>query len=411
MAVNTRQILDYLSTQRDRAFEIQALLTAAQALGPENGGQGEWQKAKIVESILAACNVKNIAYANSPDLRVETGSRPNIIAKIPGRSERTLWLFGHLDVVPAGNGWNTNPWQACRKGDFAYGRGVEDNQQAVTSMLLLAESLDKLGIMPNLALGLVFMADEECGSAHGLEYILKTRPEIFAKDDLYIVPDSGSQSAAIIEIAEKGQLWLKFTVNGKQCHASTPHKGVNALVAASRLIVALNDLGDYFSNCDTLFKPPCSTFAPTRQDGNGVAINIIPANDVFYLDCRLLPSVEPEAVQGHIQTIIDGIAADSGAEISMCVEQCQPATATALSAPVMAELQKAIRMVYGVEGKPCGIGGATVASFLRRAGLPVAVWSCIQNTCHQPNEKSSLTATCKDAAVFASIAMSDSGNA
>ena len=38
-----------------------------------------------------------------------------------------------------------------------------------------------------------------------------------------------------IEIAEKSILWLRFRVRGKQCHASTPQKGINAFEAGAEL--------------------------------------------------------------------------------------------------------------------------------------------------------------------------------
>lgn len=407
----SQELLEYLARQTERAFEIQSVLTAVPAIGPENGGQGESEKAAVVESLLAACGVTDIMRLNSPDPRVASGQRPNIIARMPGNSPRTLWLFGHLDVVPPGQGWDTDPWHVHRNGDIIYGRGVEDNQQAVTCMLLLAESVHNLAITPSLSIGLVFMADEECGSRHGLGYILKQAPEFFGRDDLYIVPDGGSADAASIEIAEKAQLWLKFTVHGRQCHASVPQNGVNALVLASRLIARLADLEAAFPARDSLFTPSCSTFIPTRHDGNGPAINILPGKDSFYMDCRLLPQVDPDEVQNKVQTLASDIIDGVQGSIEIEVEHFQSATETPPDAPVVRGLLDAVAAVYGVQGRPCGIGGATVAALLRNAGLPAAVWACLENTCHQPNERSSLTATCKDAAVFAWLLMNGPRNA
>lgn len=406
-----QSLLGHLLRQVDRAYDIQSMLTAIPALGPENGGQGELAKAAIIEKLLAASGVEEVLHVNSPDQRVEAGLRPNIIARIHGRCSRTLWLFAHLDVVPPGDGWHTDPWRAHRAGDVIFGRGVEDNQQAATSMLLLAEGLHALGIIPPLGLGLVFMADEECGSNHGLGYILRHERDLFRPDDLYIVPDGGSPDAATIEIAEKAQLWLKFTVHGRQCHASAPQSGVNALVLGSRLIDRLSALPENFPARNGLFDPPGSTFIPTRQEGNGAAINILPGSDTFYMDCRLLPGVDPGAVKTRIQDIIGETVAALDASIDMEVEHFQEATSIPASAAVVSGLKESIMAVYGVMGRPCGIGGATVAALLRKAGLQAAVWSCLQNTCHQPNERSSLSATCKDAAVFGHLLMSAHANA
>ncbi|RKY18953.1 MAG: diaminopimelate aminotransferase, partial [Planctomycetota bacterium] len=55
-------------------------------------------------------------------------------------------------------------------------------------------------------------------------------------------------------------------------------------------------------------------------------------------------------------------------------------------APIVLMLKEAVREVYGVEAKPMGIGGGTVAAILRDAGIPAAVWAKLEETAHQPNE-------------------------
>lgn len=387
--------------QSDRVFEIQQALTAVPALGPENGGQGELAKCSLVEEYLQHAGFTDIQRFDSPDPRVESGIRPNMVARRPGLTERTLWIFAHLDVVPPGAGWQSNPWEALRKGDLIFGRGVEDNQQAIASMIILAESLHALGIMPNLGLGLVFMADEENGSKHGLGWILKQNPDLFAPEDFLIVPDGGSENASRIEIAEKAQMWIKFEIAGKQTHASTPQNGKNALIAASALILALADLGTAFPERNPLFDPPCSTFVPTRHVGTDTAINILPGRDEFYLDCRIIPGIALEEVTTQIEKQVSAVAQKTGVQITTTLVQQNPSSITPASSFVVAALAEAIRSVYHMEPSVFGIGGGTVASLLRQKELHAAVWACLKNTCHQPNECSSLLATCKDACVFA----------
>lgn len=398
---------DKLLGMGDRVVEIQRELTSIPAIGPENGGQGELAKALLVEKILSRTGHAAQMRINSPDPRVESGFRPNIISVRNGSSQRKLWLFGHLDVVPPGDidAWKSDPWKLRREGDLIYGRGVEDNQQAVTSMLILAEALADMDITPALGLGLVFMSDEESGSAHGLDWILRERPELFSADDFFIVPDGGSPAGEVVEIAEKAQLWIKFTTIGRQCHASMPDEGNNAFVAASMLIQGLLDLTNIFCAEDPLFSPPASTFVPTRHDLNSQCVNILPGKDVFYMDCRLLPQCAKETVLAEVKKIVDSIAKIRNVRVNVEVVHNQPASATPGDSPVMAALRKAIASIYNVEARPIGIGGATVASFLRRKNLPAVVWSRILNTCHMPDECSSISATCQDAAVFGHILM------
>lgn len=401
----TEELCARILGRRDRVFELQKALTAIPALGPENGGQGEFAKAVFVENCLKQSGATDIFRVDSPDARVESGLRPNLIATIPGRSQKALWIFGHLDVVPPGDpsAWSCDPWQAVEKDGMIFGRGVEDNQQAVCSMLILAESLKELAIVPELSLRLVFMADEELGSAHGLKWILKTRPELFKKNDLYIVPDGGSPDATLIEIAEKAQLWLKFTVVGRQCHASAPDCGLNSFLAASKLALALNGLNGIFNAQNPLFEPPRSTFTPTKHDANVDAVNILPGKDVFYMDCRLLPGLSSDSVLAGCRELCAAVAAETGSGIEVEIAHCRAASETSPDAPVVTSLKKAVKAVYKVDAQCRGIGGATVAAFLRDEGLAAVVWACIENTCHQPDERSSITATLKDAAVFAHI--------
>ncbi|MDO5537782.1 MAG: M20 family metallo-hydrolase [Desulfovibrionaceae bacterium] len=397
-------LLERLASQDGRVQELQTRLTAARAVGPENGGEGEGAKAAFIESVLRGAGITDIVHVDAPDDRVPGGLRPNLIATLPGNSARALWLFAHMDVVPAGDPglWRTDPWQVVRDGDLLTGRGVEDNQQSLVSMLLLAEGLKALDITPELTLRLVFMSDEECGNSRGLDHVLQSRPDLFPAGDLYIVPDGGSPSGSDILVAEKSLYWLKFTVTGSQCHASTPDKGRNALVAASAAILALDGLNREFPLQDGLFEPARSTFTPTRHELNVDGVNIMPGRDVFWLDSRLVPGVEPEAVRDRAAALASAAAAEHGCTVEVEEAMLQRASKTDPQAPVVLALSRALAE-EGVTPRLIGIGGGTVAALLRRAGLPACVWSTIQECCHEPNERSSISATLRDARVFARL--------
>lgn len=406
-------LLETLENKGARVLELQQVLTACKSLGPENGGDGENARARIVADLLSKMGIGDVLHFDCPDARVPCGYRPNLVAQIRGKTQRKLWLFGHLDTVGAGDlsSWKHDPWSVCRQGDFIYGRGVEDNQQAICSMLILAESLLATGILPGRGLGLAFMADEENGSHYGLEHILKAAPYLFTEDDFYIVPDGGSPNGAEIEIAEKAQLWFRFTINGAQCHASNPFLGRNAFVAASKLVIRLEEgLRKAFPQKNPLFIPPVSTFVPTRHPANVEAVNIMPGREEFFFDCRILPEVSVESVTEKISAIVEKAIRELAVEITFEIIHFQRASATPETSPILSLLQGAISAVYQVKPRLVGIGGATVAAFLRQKGLPAVVWSCLENTCHQPNERSSLTATCKDAVVFANLLFTGSFN-
>ena len=404
-AQERESLLERIAAHAEDVPEIQTALTACRAVGPENGGHGEGAKAGLIEKWLRDMGISGIEHVDAPDGRVPGGKRPNLIATIPGRSSRSLWLFAHMDVVPEGDPalWNTDPWKVTRKGDMLYGRGVEDNQQGLTSMLLLARALTEAGATPELTVKLVFMSDEECGNTKGLGYMLGTRPELFPKNDLYIVPDGGSPDGSLIEVAEKSIFWMKVTVSGVQCHASTPQKGVNALVGAADVLLALTGLAKDFSQSNPLFDPPKNTFVPTRHLENVAGVNILPGKDVFFMDCRLLPGLSPDDVIRRARERAGVAGGRRGVKVDIEQAMLTPASETSPDVPSAMALSRALRET-GLEPKPVGIGGGTVAALLRARGIPAVVWSTILECCHEPNEHSSIQSTVRDAQVFLRVA-------
>jgi succinyl-diaminopimelate desuccinylase len=392
---------------RDEIISLQKDLTSRVALGPVNAGTGEHEKAEYLKGKLRELDPDHLEEIKAPDARAEKGYRPNVLARWEGeKGAPAVWVLSHTDIVPPGDLalWDGNPYEVRVEGDKIIGRGVEDNQHGIVSSLLAVKAVLETGGRPRRSMALALVADEETGSQYGLDYVLGNHPHFFKSDDLVIVPDGGNEDGTMIEVAEKSMLWMKFTVLGKQCHASTPDKGKNSLYAAARLIVELGALKTQFGAKDDLFKPPVSTFEPTKMEANVPNVNTIPGRDVFYLDCRILPNYKVERVLAFAGDLAKSLAAEL--EVSIQVEPVyrqEAAAATPGDAPVVEALKKAVRRVKGLEAKPMGIGGGTVAAFFRKAGLPAAVWATQSDTAHQPNEYCLVSNIIADAKVFASI--------
>ncbi len=409
MSDNEKQkVFAHIEELRNEVIELMKAIVPIKALGPTNGGTGEAEKAEFLKSYLKTLGLTDIKEYPAPDPRVPGGMRPNLVAKLPGKSQRTVWILGHLDVVPEGDlsKWNTNPFEAVVKGDQIFGRGTEDNNHAIVTGCMTVKAFQDLGIKPELSLGLVFVADEETGSKYGLEYLLENHPNLFREDDLIIVPDAGEPDSSMIEVAEKSILWVKFKTIGKQTHASMPEKGINAFRAASHLVVALEKLAEIYDTADPIFDPPQSTFEPTRKEANVPNINTIPGDDIFYFDARILPSYDIDDVLEKMRAIADDIEREFKVKIEISKEQYEKAAPpTDPNAPVVQAFKVAIKEVYNVEAQPKGIGGGTVAAIFRRKGFPAAVWSTIDDMAHEPNEYDRISNIINDTKVFAHVCL------
>jgi succinyl-diaminopimelate desuccinylase len=404
------KIANRIDSYRDEMVNMQIKLCAVPAISPLSGGEGEIRKAELLLGVLKGMSPEEVEIIKAPDLDAPAGYRPNILALFKGgETSNTVWIMTHMDVVPPGDlaQWKGDPYKAWVEGGNIYGRGVEDNQQDMVASLYAVKAFQDEKIAPPTNIGIVLVADEETGSLKGIDYVLG-RTKAFKKKDLIIVPDAGNKEGTLIEVAEKGILWLKFKTIGRQAHASTPNKGINSFKAASYLVTELDGLYQQFRDQDPLFEPPISTFEPTKKEPNVPNINTIPGEDIFYLDCRLLPKFSIDEVEALIRKIAKRIENRFGVQITLEEQQRAPAAPpTSADAPVVKALRTAIREIYRVEATARGIGGGTVAALFRRAGYPAACWSKTDETAHQPNEYCQIDNMIGDTKVFAHIFMQD----
>jgi len=398
-----------IAGKRETIIGLQRALTAVPALGPLNGGDGEWEKAQVLIAELAKLGLGPCESYPSPDPRVSRKERPNLVLTLPGKSsDSTFWVMTHLDIVPPGEAslWESDPYTLVVKGDRIIGRGVEDNQQGLVASVIAALCIKEAGLVPARTVRLLFVADEETGSDLGVQWLC-ANTKLFRKEDTALVPDGGNADGTQIEVAEKSLLWLRFRVRGKQCHASTPEKGINAFAAGSHLVVRLGALAEMYPARDALFEPPVSTFTPTKKEANVPNINTLPGDDVFHLDCRVLPREDLRDVMQSIRGICDGVQRDFGVTVDVQQVQTSSSPPTPADSPVVTALKRAIKAVYGVDGKTVGIGGGTVGAFLRKAGIPTVVWGRLDESAHQPNEHCLLPNLMGDALVMALLMIGD----
>ncbi|MBW1811806.1 MAG: M20 family metallo-hydrolase [Deltaproteobacteria bacterium] len=413
----SKEIFDRLTKRidsyRDEMVEFQIELTKQIALGPDNGGDGEWKRAEFLKDKITAFGLSDISEYNAEDKRVPEGTRPNLVVRLKGKTAKpTVWVMAHMDIVPPGDEklWDSNPHEAIVKDGKIYGRGTEDNQQGLVSSLFAMRALIEEKIAPSTDICLMLVADEETGNEYGIDYVLKSNPDLVDKNDIVIVPDGGNPDGSMVEVAEKSILWCGFEILGKQVHASMPQAGINAHRASAHLVVRLDQqLHQEYSRQDPVFDPPGSTFEPTQREANVPNINTIPGKEVLYFDCRILPDYSVDDVLATINKIAAEVAGEFKVEIKVTqpmIARAAPATST--EAPVVKIISEAILEVSQVKPQPMGIGGGTVAALFRKHGIPAVVWSTMDDLAHQPNEYCVIDNLVLDTKVFAYVFINES---
>ncbi|MGC8663161.1 MAG: M20 family metallo-hydrolase [Thermoplasmata archaeon] len=372
------------------------------AISPESGGKGEEERARFIESLIREIGFDEIKRFDAVD---HLGyKRPNIVAKIYGESrEKTLWIAAHMDTVPEGDRtlWKTDPYKAYVKDDKIYGRGTEDNGQALIGTIFAIKAIKESGIKTKNNIGFIAVSDEEVGSRYGMEYLVEHYE--FGKNDSFLIPDSGNEDGSEIEVAEKGILWFSIVTHGIQGHGSRPDLSKNAHRIGMKVALEIDEaLHKEYNAVDKIFTPPYSTFEPTKKELNVSNINTIPGNDILYFDTRILPMYSIDDVINTIKNVIEKKEKEYDTKIDFnIVQKADPAKPTDIDERVVQNLIKILKDTRGINPKVIGIGGGTVAAIVRRKNYPAVVWSTLDPVEHSPNEYCKISNLVNDAKIFA----------
>lgn len=284
-------------------------------------------------------------------LLAKSSSRPNLIARLPGRGNSPpLLLYGHVDVVPAENQrWEQPPFSGVVADGCVWGRGALDMKGGVAMMLtaFLRAKTEQTQLPGDVVLAIV--PDEETFGDYGAGFLVESHAEVFS-GIRYALGEFGGFSLSIgkrrfypIQVAEKQVCWLRVRFSGPGGHGSMPVQGgtmaklarflhrldthslplhvtpparlmfetmASALGGLSRLVIkqllnpvlngsALRLLGER----RRLFAPLLRNTVSATMVGGSSNFNVIPGEATVDLDGRLLPGFGPDDLIREVRAI------------------------------------------------------------------------------------------------------------
>jgi len=396
------QILEKIENSRDEMVKVMSEMIRIPALAPINGGEGEGKRADMLIKHLKGYD--SVVRADAHDDHDTNIVRSNILAKKNGKGKGTVWIVAHLDTVPANDlqDWDTDPFDPVVKDGKIYGRGTEDNGQAIISSMFASKFIPK-EILSKRSIGIAYVADEETSSRMGIEHLIKQGH--FSKDDVFIVPDWGTPEGQLIAVAEKNLIWLQFNITGKSTHGSTPENGINAFRVGNEFMMdMLEQFRKEFPNENDVFIPKVSTFEPTKCTGTVMNVNTIPGNFEFSMDIRVIPEYHQDEVLAIAERVARKHENLTGAKIDILeIQRHVSGKISSTKGEVFEALMDSIGSITGKRPRPVGVGGATCANFFRKEGYDAYVWEYGGGTLHGPNEYVVIENMVIDAKVFASL--------
>ena len=214
----------------------------------------------------------------------------------------TIALNAHGDVVPPGDGWTHAPYGAQVDDGRMFGRGVAVSKSdfATYAYALAALRSLKPGILGG-CVELHFTYDEEMGGDLGPRWLLAngiTRPDFAI---------CAGFSYGIVT-AHNGCLQLEVVLRGRSAHAAIPESGVDALEAATTLLMELYasraQLAQTRSRVEGITHP---TLNVGRIEG-GIHTNVVPDRVTLKIDRRIVPEEDASAVERQLRGLMEAVA-------------------------------------------------------------------------------------------------------
>jgi succinyl-diaminopimelate desuccinylase len=168
----------------------------------------------------------------------EANPRVNVVGLRRGESERPLvHLNGHLDVVPASEGWTVEPFGGVVKDGRIYGRGTADMKAGIAAAVYAAECLKRAGAKLAGSVEVSGTVDEESGGFAGAAFLCESGRLTRDRVDHVIIPEPLGVDR--ICVGHRGVYWFEVEARGRVAHGSMPFLGVSAIERMGRFLEAV----------------------------------------------------------------------------------------------------------------------------------------------------------------------------
>jgi acetylornithine deacetylase/succinyl-diaminopimelate desuccinylase family protein len=307
-------------------------------------------------------------------------ARINVIARLENGAGPIFAFNTHMDVVPVGDSWSSDPFALKEADGRLYGRGACDCKGPLAAMLEAMRMLaaDRAAWSGTL-LG-VFVADEEIAS-EGAKFYAASAPKI----DAAVI---GEPTSNAIFTAHKGSLRPLVRVHGVSAHSGTPHLGENAIYRAGELLGLVAEHHEGVVRHRTHPLVGAASLTVTRMNG-GHADNVLPGACDLLLDRRMVPGEDEEAVKREIGDLLALARERFGvrAEIIGYNATTGGATETALDTPIVQASLAASRAHGAAKPGPFGFqGGCDLVHFRSLGAQGTVIGPGDLAVAHKPDE-------------------------
>ncbi len=258
-------------------------------------------------------------------------------------------------------------------GDRLFGRGAYDMKAGIVAALAACLAAEQAGVSGEVVVALV--ADEEHSSI-GVQEVLRG-----VSADAAIVTEPTS---LLLATSHKGFIWTEIEIVGRAAHGSRPELGVDAIMKAGPVLVALGTIDPQFH---------ASTITGGREEST------IPDHLRLVLERRTVPGVTQEGHEAQVEAALDACRA---ADPELVVRQRTTLVRDPFATPPDAEILALLRQ--HVADEPVAVSFWADSAFIAAAGIPTVLFGPHGDGAHAVVEWVSLSSTARCAEVLTAVA-------
>jgi len=289
-----------------------------------------------------------------------------------------LCFAGHVDVVPAGTGWDTNPYEAVEKDGYIYGRGTQDMKSGLAAFTqAVKDTKDFKG-----TLSLLLTSDEEGEGVNGTVKVLEYLKENELLPDAVVVaePTCEDEFGDAIKVGRRGSINGYLTLKGKQGHAAYPEKAINPIHNISKILG--NMAGVDLDDGDEFFAP--SKFVVTDIRSGMQVTNVTPNELKMMFNVRNNTKTKQKDIIAFVAKHFEGL------EYELRLTQGSYPFKTDTDTKLVRKIDKAIESVTNLKPKHSTAGGTSDARFIAPLGIDVIEFGVRNDTIHSVNERTTV---------------------
>ncbi|KQN06567.1 succinyl-diaminopimelate desuccinylase [Sphingobium sp. Leaf26] len=354
-----------MTSTNDDVVALAQRLLACPSITPATG-----EVFTALEAMLAprGFTVDRFVAGEAPDGPVE-----NLLAWRTTGAGPHFAFAGHLDVVPPGPGWTSDPFVPEIRGDLLYGRGAVDMKGSIAAFVAALDALPD--DLPG-TISLIITGDEEGPAVHGTLALMDRMKARDLRPDLCLVgePTSSARLGDVVKIGRRGSVNMWIRVAGSQGHVAYPHLADNPIPKLVRILTLIE--AEVLDEGTDWFQP--SNIEITDLEVGNVAHNVIPGAATARISIRFNDQHSGASLIERIKAI----AATEGGTVDARISGESFLTAPGAFSDLMSG---AIRDVTGVETELSTTGGTSDARFLSRI-CPVVEFGLNNATMHKLDE-------------------------